>query len=130
MKERMQRFMYGRYGNDDLGRFLNIVVLVMLVLSMLLLPQLSSVAIALMVIGYFRIFSRNTYKRSQENAVYLRLAGKVKAPFLSQIQRFKQRKTHRYYHCPSCRQTLRVPKGKGKLSITCPKCKTTFEKRS
>ena len=130
MKEKMQRFMYGRYGMDDLGRFMNIVVLVLFVLGMLLLPQLSSVAIALMVIGYFRIFSRNTYKRSQENAVYLRLLGKVKAPFFGQIQRFKQRKTHRYYHCPSCRQTLRVPKGKGRLSITCPKCKTTFEKRS
>ena len=130
MKEKMQRFMYGRYGMDDLGRFMNIVVLVVFVLSMLLLPQLSSVAIALMVINYFRIFSRNTYKRSQENAVYLRLFGKIKAPFLGQIQRFKQRKTHRYFHCPSCRQSLRVPKGKGKLSITCPKCKTTFEKRS
>ena len=130
MKERFRRFMSGRYGNDDLGRAINILALILLVLGTLLLPQLSAVAILLMVIYFFRVFSRNVYKRAQENTKYLTLRRKVKSWFSICVRRIKERKTHRYFRCPSCHQTLRVPKGRGKIAITCPKCHTVFTKRS
>lgn len=130
MRQRMQRFMYGRYGADDLGKFLNIVILILLMLGILFEPQISSLALALLVCQFFRMFSRNTSKRAEENNAYLRVRRRITGWFSTRRQRFAQRKTHRFYRCPSCRQTLRVPKGKGKLSLTCPKCQTNFVKKS
>ena len=130
MKAKLQQFMLGRNGVDDLGRFLNLLVLVILLLGAFLFPQVSGLAIGIMVLCYFRIFSRNIYKRAQENAMFLRLKSRATGKVAVQIQRMKSRKTHRYFQCPSCKQTLRVPKGKGKISITCPKCRTVFDKRS
>ena len=75
-------------------------------------------AFALLFWANFRTFSRNTYKRYQENRRYLR--------FMDQLRD----KEHRYYTCPRCRQTVRVPKGKGKISITCPKCSERFIKKT
>ena len=71
-----------------------------------------------MILSLFRCFSRNTYKRYNENR-----------KFLLMIDRIKDR-DHRYYTCPKCRQTVRVPKGKGKISITCPKCREKFIKKT
>ena len=130
MKAKLQQFMIGRYGLDDLGRFLNILVLVILLLSSFLFPQISGVAFGIMFICFFRIFSRNTYKRTQENTAYLRIKNKIAGKFSMQVKKIKSRKTHRYFRCPSCKQTLRVPKGKGMISIICPKCRTVFKKRS
>jgi hypothetical protein len=122
--------MMGRYGQDDLCRFMNILSLVFLVLGMVLIQQLTGFAIALMIIGIFRMFSRNVNKRAQENKAYLRIKNKITGWFSKRVRRIKDRKTHRYFDCPSCKKTLRVPKGKGKISITCPQCRTIFEKRS
>jgi len=130
VKAKLQQFMSGRHGLDDLGRGLNILAMVMLVLGSLLLPQLSSLAMMLVIVGIFRIMSRNVYKRTQENEAYMRLRYKITRWVSSHIQQIKNRKTYRYYRCPSCRQSLRVPKGKGKIAVTCPKCKTVFDKRS
>ena len=130
MKAKLQQFMMGRYGLDDLGRFLNTLVLVILLLGALLFPQITGVAIGIMLLCYFRILSRNTYKRAQENAAYLRVRHKVTGKLSVQWQKIKSYKTHRFFRCPSCRQTLRVPKGKGTITVTCPKCRTVFEKRS
>lgn len=130
MRERFQLFMYGRYGMDELGRFINILTLIILVLGVFLSPQITILAVALLVYEYFRVLSRNAYKRSRENAVYLHLRKRVKRWFFTCKQRFLQRKTHRFYRCPSCRQTLRVPRGKGKISLTCPKCHIEFIKNS
>ena len=130
MKEKLRQFMIGRYGVDDLGRFLNILTLVLLLLGAFLLPQLSGLAMGLMIIYFFRMLSRNAYKRSQENEMYLRLKQKATGWTSIYVQQFKHRKTHKYFKCPSCKQTLRVPKGKGNISITCSKCRTVFKKRS
>ena len=130
MKEKLRQSMIGRYGVDDLGRFLNILALVLLLLGAFLLPQLSGLAMGLMVIYVFRMLSRNSYKRSQENEMYLRLKQKATGWTSIYVQQFKHRKTHKYFKCPSCKQTLRVPKGKGNISITCSKCRTVFKKRS
>lgn len=130
MRERIRRFMIGRYGLDDLGRFLNVLTLVILLVSMLFLPALSIFGILLLVYEYFRIFSRNHYKRAMENGVYLRARMAVKNRVLSIRQRLAQRKIYRFYRCPNCRQALRVPRGKGKLQVSCPKCGTRFMKKS
>ena len=118
----MQRFMAGRYGHDRL----NITMLVVgcaLCFVQFLTPDSVDVVLmilseALLILSLFRCFSRNAYKRYNENRKFLLL-----------IDRIKDR-DHRYYACPKCRQTVRVPKGKGKIAITCPKCREKFVKKT
>ena len=119
----LRHFMLGRYGGDKLnmailvaaavssvlGAFLGIAGLNMLLLF---------VSYALMFWAIFRGLSRNTHQRYQENRKYLMLLQKIKD------------KDHKYFTCPRCRQPVRVPKGKGKISITCPKCSEKFIKKT
>jgi len=130
MRERLQRFMAGRYGVDELSRFLNFVTLFVLVAGIFLLPQASSFAVVVIIINYFRIFSRNTYARSNENAAFMRKRNQLTGWFSSKKNRFTQRKTHRFYKCASCKKTVRIPRGKGKIEITCPVCQNKFIRRS
>ena len=117
------RFMSGRYGTDKLNMLLLTTGLILSLVGLFVrLPMLN---LGCMVLSYgllgfslFRTFSRNTYKRYQENRKYLLWLQKIKD------------KQHRYYNCPRCRQQVRVPKGKGKISITCPKCKEKFVKKT
>ena len=118
-----RRFMQGRYGNDKLNTTILIVALVISLLQ-LFMPNYG-LRWALMLISYgflgwaiFRMLSRNTYKRYEENRKYLRFLDRLKD------------KDHRYFDCPRCHQAVRVPKGKGKISITCPKCKEKFIKKT
>ena len=118
-----RRFMAGRYGTDKLNIAILTVGLVACLLGMILrLPLirmlLTTLSWAMMFWAIFRSLSRNTYKRYRENRKYLR--------FLEQL---KDRE-HRYYTCPRCRQPVRVPRGKGKIAITCPKCKEKFIKKT
>lgn len=130
MRERMGRFMIGRNGIDDLGRFLNIVILTLLILGMFVSSLLSSLGMMLLIYQYFRVFSRNVYKRSAENKAYLQLRNRIGGWFSVRKKRVSQCKDYRFYTCPSCKQNLRVPRGKGKISLTCPKCRTQFERKS
>lgn len=130
-RERMQRFMYGRYGVDAYGRFLMWTSVILLLLSWFLptrIPYL--VALALLIYSYFRMFSRNVQKRYQENCVYYRYVNKIKGFFAKQKSYMKQRKTHHIYACPNCKQKIRIPKGKGKVAIRCSRCGTEFIKNS
>ena len=118
-----RQFMQGRYGTDKLNMVILGAGLVLCLINMLLpIPFLNLLltlcSYGLMGWAIFRCLSRNTYKRYQENRRYLML-----------LQQFKD-KEHRYYDCPRCRQQIRVPKGKGKISITCPKCKEKFIKKT
>lgn len=130
MKSWFQRFMLGRYGNDQLNVFLVILSLVFLVLGMLVSGILYYVGLALLAYCYFRMFSRNINKRYAENQWYLSRRGVVERWWNARRMRFQMRKTYHYYRCPHCRQQLRVPRGRGRISITCPKCGTTFIKKS
>lgn len=130
MKEKFYRFMQGRYGADNLSRFLMILVLICFVLSLFGADILYPVAILLLIYTYFRMFSRNLYKRRKENSVYMQYEYKVKQFFLRKKQHLQQRKTHHIYKCPSCGQKIRIPRGKGKIEIRCPKCSHTFIKKS
>ena len=130
MKERFARFMQGRYGADNFSRFLMVATLVFLVLSMFTGRIFWYIAIALLIYSYFRMFSRNISKRYTENQKYLQLKGKVVSFFKGQKNMAGQMKDYHIYKCPQCKQKIRIPRGKGKIEITCPKCKTTFIKRS
>ncbi|MBD5395518.1 MAG: hypothetical protein HDR71_14910 [Lachnospiraceae bacterium] len=130
MKEKLYRFMMGRYGNDQLNRFLMILVLVFFVCSVFGSGFFYLLGLACLIYVYFRMMSKNTYKRSLENNRYLQYEFKVKQ-FLGTWKRdMQQRKTHHIYRCPSCRQKIRIPRGKGRIEIRCPKCSQTFIKKS
>ena len=131
MKQKFQQFMSGRYGADQLSRVLMIPMLVLLVLSMFRpLRFLYIAAIALLIYTYFRMFSRNVEKRYAENQKYLNWKYSLVVKKDQRRKRFEQRKIYHFYNCPNCKQTVRVPKGKGKICITCPKCRTEFVRKS
>lgn len=131
MREKIQRFMIGRYGVDEFGKFLLGTVVVLWILNLFANNGfLYSLALLLMIYAYYRMLSRNTAKRYQENVKYLQIKNKVVSRFKSEKSQLKQRKTHHIYRCPTCKQKIRIPKGKGRICITCPKCKTEFTKVS
>jgi hypothetical protein len=127
----LRRFMAGRYGTDSLNKLLSAVSIILLLLSMFT-GMLILYALAMLFLAYamFRSFSRDTYKRSRENQIYWQARQKVFSKFPSVKTQFRQRKTHRFYKCKSCRATLRVPKGRGRMVITCPKCHASFESKT
>ena len=119
----LRNFMAGRYGTDRLNMMILTVGLVASLLSVLI--KFAPVNLVLFVLSYgmmfwaiFRTLSRNTYKRYQENRKFLQLVGRMKD------------REHRYFDCPKCRQMVRVPRGKGKISITCPRCKEKFVRKT
>lgn len=132
MREKFQRFMMGRYGADDFSKFLSIVVIVLCVIDILFVDSVIFYfcTLALIIYLYYRMFSKNIAKRYQENQLYLVIKNKLTRKFKRKKSEFKQRKTHHIYKCPTCRQKIRIPKGKGRICITCPKCKTEFTKTS
>lgn len=130
MREWLARFMAGRYGMDAFGRFLNLAALILAVASWLTWPWLYAAALAVWLYAFWRMLSRNAYRRMEENRQFLRIRGKAFGWVNVWRQQWRQRKTHRFYRCPSCRNTLRVPRGKGKIAVTCPKCGTRFERQS
>lgn len=135
MRERLARFMQGRYGVDQFTNFLIISALIMLLLEMVIkVPVLHLIfnilSVAAIFYAYFRILSRNHYKRYAENERYMKYHNALKFYIARKKSHMQQRKTHHIYKCPQCRQSIRVPKGKGRIAITCPKCHTEFIKRS
>lgn len=122
--------MAGRNGNDQLNVFLLIVDLVLMLLSSIFSKSIGGVlypiVIALLVYVYFRMFSRNVYKRREENGKYMRLKYKAAAELRLFKERWIQRKYYKFFTCPSCRASLRVPRHRGKIKIVCRKCGTSF----
>ena len=119
----LRRFMEGRYGTDRLNITLLTVALVLVVVYSIV--PISSVKLILWILSYvlmfwaiFRSLSRNTYKRYEENRRFLQFFDQLKD------------RQHRYYNCPKCRQRVRVPRGKGKIAITCPKCREKFVRKT
>ena len=130
IRNALQRFMYGRYGSDQLNVFLIVAYLVLLLLSGLPgLRLLETISFLLMVWSLFRMLSRNYAARRAENAKFLKLVGPV-------VRWYRLRRTilrdkeHRYFKCPSCGQQLRVPRGKGKITINCRSCGASFQEKS
>ena len=131
MKERMQRFMAGRYGNDQLNQFIFIVAIVSMVLEIITRQSLFyTLTLVLLILAYVRVFSRNINKRYEENMKFLQKKDAILNKFRKQKYYAAQRRNFHIYTCPQCKQKIRIPKGKGKISITCPKCRTSFIKKS
>lgn len=136
MKDKFYRFMAGRYGNDQFNKFLSITSLVLALAAILLRRStviaelLWILAFAGIVISYIRLFSRNMSRRREENAKYLRTKYKVTSFFRLRKEKWTQRKDYKFFTCPACHTTLRVPKGKGKISIVCRKCGNSFSGRT
>lgn len=131
MKEKLQHFMVGRYGGDDLSKFLMGAVCVLCILSMFSHMQfLIVLVIAGIGYSYFRMFSRNSNKRYSENLKYLELKNRFLGFFRREKKIVDEKRVYHIYKCPSCKQKIRVPRGKGKICVTCPKCRTEFTKRS
>jgi DNA-directed RNA polymerase subunit RPC12/RpoP len=130
-KDKMARFMYGRYGMDQLSRNLSLICLVLLIVTMFVRNNVIYViALVGIVYTYFRVFSRNISRRSEENEKYLKFHYKVVGKLNKIKFRITDSKTHRIFRCPSCSQKIRVPRGKGKISIKCPKCRIEFIKKT
>jgi predicted membrane protein len=131
MKQKFQNFMSGRYGVDDFSKALLYATLALCLVSLFTRNRILNLLLtAGLVFIYYRMFSKNYSRRYQENLWYLRQKDKVMHFFQRQNSLAQQRKTHRIYTCPQCRQKIRIPKGHGKVQITCPQCKTAFIKRS
>ncbi|HBA50842.1 MAG TPA: hypothetical protein DCZ91_24210 [Lachnospiraceae bacterium] len=130
MKEKLQRFMWGRYGNDNLNQFLLAVAFACLIISFLGGGVFYILATVIMVFAYYRMFSRNISKRSAENQQFLKQKMKVRGLFIKKKREWGQRRLYHIYRCPNCRQKIRVPKGKGRIAISCRKCGNEFIKKS
>lgn len=131
MKEKMRRFMTGRYGSDQLGRFIIILSLAAIMLNLFVRSQfLYGIGVFLLIISYFRMFSRNISRRYKENQLYLGYEMRGKEFFYKHTRQLGQIKKFHIYKCPTCGQKIRVPRKKGRISIHCPKCGMDFIKRS
>ena len=127
----LARFMYGRNGADHLGLFTIWTVIALDIVNMFVKNDLAygiigTVSGVLMFWALFRMFSKNLPKRRSENAKFLQ---KVWWPIKGKLHRMKD-KDHKYFTCPACRTVCRVPRGKGKIVITCPKCRGRIEGKS
>ena len=119
----LRNFMMGRYGTDRLNMAILGVGLAASLLSVFFRSTPLNLVFFLLSYGMtfwaiFRSLSRNTYKRYQENRKFLQVCGRLKD------------RQHRYFDCPKCRQMVRVPRGKGKISITCPRCREKFIRKT
>lgn len=131
MRNWLQRFMYGRYGVDQLSFAILFLSIALTFLNMFIgFPYMNFIFLALLIWCYFRIFSRNIYKRRAENDKFMKLYNPIRLWFKDKKERFRDRKTHKYFKCPNCKQRLRVPKGKGSVTVTCSKCKTKFDAKT
>ena len=127
--ERMRVFMYGRYGFDELTMFLSVSALILAAVSAFF-PPLALLAFLPLIWSIFRTYSRNIARRCAERDAYLKYLGKVKRYISLRRDMWRDRKTHVYFKCPVCRSYLRVPKGKGEITVTCPVCHSKTDRKT
>lgn len=128
--EKLQRFLYGRYGADKLNIVLLISGLVLSLLGSLFFWPLVFLADALYIYALFRAFSRNIPARQREYLAFLKVWEPIAKWFRTQKLRWAQRKDYKYFKCPHCRQQLRAPRGRGKIEVTCQRCHSIFQTKT
>ena len=131
LRERFARFMIGRHGIDRLYHFLLAICFILIAIN-LFVPTpysyiISLVESALFAFSIFRVFSKNVYKRQQENERFIKIIEKPKKFFNLQKCKRRDKKTHVYKKCPSCKNNLRLPRQKGEHTVVCPCCKNRFD---
>lgn len=128
---KLAMWMQGRHGVDSFSNALIVAGLVLTFLSFLpYLGVLSWAALLVLVYALFRTCSKNDAKRARENEAYLRVSAKPRQALSVAGKAWRNRKTTRYFKCKGCGATLSVPRGKGKLRVTCPKCHAQVVKKS
>ena len=131
MREKFLHFMQGRYGADQLYRVMLIGGAVLVILSNFIFEVFFLLlGWILVVLAFVRAFSKDYSRRYAENQKFLELTGKIRKVFGKQRYVMEQRKDYHIYTCPGCKQKIRIPRGKGKIEIPCPKCHTKFIKKS
>lgn len=127
----MARFMVGRNGMDNIAFHAMRACIVLLIANIFLrIALVGLLADALLIYAVFRMLSRNVSKRQAENARYVVFFEKISKEVRQFFLRLKGRKTHKYFRCPSCRNRLRMRRGSGTKTITCPVCRHQFEQRA
>ena len=134
MKDKLAHFMAGRNGNDQLNLFLLGLDVVLLLAASLLRKTagryLYIAVLVLLALTYFRMLSRNLTRRREENGKFIRARYRVSAALKVRHEKWVQRKDYKFFTCPSCKTTLRVPRGHGKIKIVCRKCGNSFTGKS
>lgn len=124
---KIRMFMVGRYGTDQLSMAILILGMILTFVGDLIK---STIMIRLSYLAFilcaYRILSKNIASRKQENNKFLKLWNPLRNLMQSKFMQLKQRKDYKYFKCPNCKQTMRAPRGKGKIAVTCQKCKTKF----
>lgn len=127
----LNKFMAGRYGSDQLSIALLILAAIITSIGSLtkisLLAYLSYIPLGLC---FYRMLSKNETKRRMENYKFSILMSPIYSWSKKKLNIVKDSKTHRYFKCPYCKAQLRLPKGKGKIKISCPVCKKEFVKKT
>ncbi|BCN29662.1 hypothetical protein [Anaeromicropila herbilytica] len=127
----LRRLMYGKYGSDQLSIALLVVaVLISIVSPFLKMNWLTLISTLLIILCYVRMFSKNFGKRREENERFLRIYQPIKFKVQRLLNRQKDQKVYKYFKCPKCSKTIRIPRGKGKIAITCPMCREEFVRKS
>lgn len=128
---KLYSFMSGRNGNDQLGIGMLVLALVLnIIYSMTGEGIFSSIATVLLILAVYRMFSRDLVKRRAENRKFMSLWSNTKKDLAGKKTRLSQSKEYKFFTCSSCKNVLRVPRGKGKIQITCPKCGQRFSGKS
>ena len=123
--------MAGRSGADEFSRFLSYVALALIAANLFFRSGVFwALALLVLVYAYFRMFSKNVARRREENAKYLQLKYQLTGGVKNCADRWKQRKEFAFFRCPGCRAMLRVPRGKGRIRVTCRKCGNAFERKT
>lgn len=128
LKWRFTRFMYGRYGVDQLYITSGIIFIVVQLLGIFIdIPLLQFLSLILIIWTFYRAFSKNISARRAENQKFLKFTSTVKSKWKLVIERIQNIKTHRYRKCPECNRTLRLPKKRGAHKVRCPECEYLFD---
>ncbi len=128
IREALARFMSGRYGNDDLNKLFFWLYLILIVANLFIRSSIIYfVSLIIVFLWIFRSFSKNMYKRQAENQKYLVLKNKIMSFFKLQKNKWRDRKTHVYRRCDSCKAVIRLPRVKGTHTVECPKCHKDFK---
>ena len=129
-RNKLYKFFYGRNGVDSLNKFIFVIYMILFVVSIFIkLPVIAVLELMITLIFFYRFFSRDISRRSKENQKYLKFQNKITGKFKLTKRKWKDRKTHVYRKCPSCKAVLRLPKSKGKHTVVCPRCSKRFDVR-
>ncbi len=132
LRNALYKFMYGRYGHDTLNYFIIILAMVISIVSAIFFRSNNFVSLlvyALLIYSVFRMMSRKRYQRKKENEKFFAITRPIRSRY-KLIKNNLTDKENKYYQCPQCAQKVRVPRGRGKIEIACPSCRTKFTRRS